>query len=314
MKGQLLDKIQSSEQAAGVTVVVLAVLSLFMSLVPILMLALLTHLTWRKSQRFVWTTVAYAALPTVVAFAAHHLGFGIQCLILWVMAVVTCAIVTGLQRVKPLPIWGAVFGLTGLAFLLSVLSVLFFPGIEQQWQASFARAIAASGIKLPIDVVVKLSDSSLFVMVTGEYLALIIGKVLLSIALGLGLTAVVSANKSLLRSLAKFSVPKSYVAIACIYALVLSFYHPAWLLAGFPVVIVPLVMAGLSLCLATGWLRRIWWTIAWMWVLVLLAAVLVNPGMLMVGMFLLVTLLGVIALVGFVDALFDFRARKSKGV
>ncbi len=314
MKGQLLEKIQSSEQAAGVTVVVLTVLSLFMSLVPILMLALLTLFAWTKPQRFVWSTVAYCALPAVVAFAAQHMGFGIQCLVLWVMAAVTCGVVTGLKRVKSLPLWAAVFGLTGLAFLLAALSTVFFPGIEQQWQMSFSRVIATSGVKLPAEMMGKLSDSSLFVIVTGEYLALLIGKVLLSIGLGLGLTAVVSAEKGLLQSLAKFSVPKSYVAIAFVYALVLSFYHPAWLLAGFPVVVVPLVMAGLSLCLATGWLRRLWWAVVWVWVVALLAAVALSPSLLMVGMFLLVALLGVIAVLGFVDALFDFRARKSKGV
>jgi hypothetical protein len=315
MKGQLLNKIQSSEQSAGIAVVVLAVLSLFMSLVPLLMLAFLTLLVWTKPQRFVWVVLAYACLPTAVAFASQHAVFSYRSLVLLVLAMVAVATVIALKRVKPMPVSWAIFGLSGLAFALAALSSVLFPGIAEYWRSTFTQMVTHSGLNFPADVLEKAASSNLFAIVTGEYLALAVGTVLLSIGLGLAWASARTSSTEIMPVLSGVKIPKVYAGLAVLYVLVLSVFHPVWLLAGAPVLVVPLVMAGLSLCLAFGRLRQLCWVIIGGWLLILLALLTGYSEALLLMVLLYVALLGVIVLSGFVDALFDFRARAeaSKG-
>ena len=312
MKSRLLTKIQSNEQYAGISLVVLIVLSLLMPLATVLMLTLLAFLAWNKPARFAWVAIAYAALPALVAFAAHHAAFGQHCLSLWVMGLATNGLVLWSKKSRALPTSRLVMVVTVVAFVLAAAVTWFFPQVEAYWRESYLQLIQQLDLKVPADMLTEIKQSNMFVLETGWSLMLTAQMILLSIALGLYLTAATTKSGVLLQVLERFQVKKSCLLALLVYAAVLYFYHPAWLLAGLPVVIVPFALSGLSLCMAKQWLRSIWWFAVWVSILILLFSLIQSPMLIVLIVPLFVVIMLAIALLGFVDTWFGFRSKTGR--
>lgn len=312
MKSRFLNKLQNSEQYAGISLVCLVVLSLIMPLATVLMLTLLAFLAWRKPSRFVLTALAYTALPVVVAFAAHHSLFGQHCLSLWLMGLLTSALVMWAKKPKVVPVAKIVLSVTTVAFVLSVAVSWFFPQVEAYWRENYLQLIQQFDLQLPANVLAQIKQSRLFVLETGWSLMLMAEVVLLSLGLGLYLSVALTKDGVLLQALQQFKVCKWYATAVLVYGLVLVFFQPAWLLAGLPVVIVPFALAGLSLCLAKGWLRQIWWFAVWVSIVILLFALIQSPMLIALIVPLFVVIMLAIALLGFVDTWFNFRSKSGR--